>query len=209
MITQINGRLVEKSPTELVIDCNGLGYLVNISLNTFSLLSDSENISLYTHLQVKEDWHTLFGFYEKTERNLFRKLISVSGIGASTARTMLSSLNPEEIQRAILSENVSTIQSVKGIGLKTAQRVIIDLKDKVLKIYDIDESSLSQNNTNKDEALSALEVLGFSKKQAEKVIDKIAIENEQYRAIIYICLHDYLSNLKLLNQNFHRNDKGL
>ena len=131
MITQIKGRLVEKSPTELVIDCNGIGYLVNISLNTFSLLSDSESISLYTHLQVKEDSHTLFGFFDKTERNLFRKLISVSGIGASTARTMLSSLNPEEIQRAILSENVSTIQSVKGIGLKTAQRVIIELRDKV------------------------------------------------------------------------------
>ena len=173
MITQIKGRLVEKSPTELVIDCNGLGYLVNISLNTFSLLSDSENISLYTHLQVKEDSHTLFGFYEKTERNLFRKLISVSGIGASTARTMLSSLNPEEIQRAILSENVSTIQSVKGIGAKTAQRVIVDLKDKILQTFDLDEVSVYTNNTNKEEALSALEVLGFARKQSEKVISSI------------------------------------
>ena len=173
MITQIKGRLVEKSPTELVIDCNGLGYLVNISLNTFSLLSDSENISLYTHLQVKEDSHTLFGFYEKTERNLFRKLISVSGIGASTARTMLSSLNPEEIQRAILSENVSTIQSVKVIGLKTAQRVIIELRDKVTAINE--DSKISSNfvNSKREESLSALEVLGYSRKQTTKVVDKL------------------------------------
>ena len=179
MITQIKGRLVEKSPTELVIDCNGLGYLVNISLNTFSLLSDSENILLYTHLQVKEDSHTLFGFYEKTERNLFRKLISVSGIGASTARTMLSSLNPEEIQRAILSENVSTIQSVKGIGLKTAQRVIIELKDKVSVISEGSEISSNFINSKREESLSALEVLGYSRKQTTKVVDKLISETSE------------------------------
>ena len=176
MITQIKGRLVEKSPTELVIDCNGLGYLVNISLNTFSLLSDSENISLYTHLQVKEDSHTLFGFYEKTERNLFRKLISVSVIGASTARTMLSSLNPEEIQRAILSENVSTIQSVKGIGLKTAQRVIIELRDKVSGINEGSDLNSTLANSKREESLSALEVLGYSRKQTSKVVDKLISE---------------------------------
>ena len=176
MITQIKGRLVEKSPTELVIDCNGLGYLVNISLNTFSLLSDSENISLYSHLQVKEDSHTLFGFYEKTERNLFRKLISVSGIGASTARTMLSSLNPEEIQRAILSENVSTIQSVKGIGLKTAQRVIIELRDKVSGINEGSDLNSTLANSKREESLSALEVLGYSRKQTSKVVDKLISE---------------------------------
>ena len=176
MITQIKGRLVEKSPTELVIDCNGLGYLVNISLNTFSLLSDSENISLFTHLQVKEESHTLFGFYEKTERNLFRKLISVSGIGASTARTMLSSLNPEEIQRAILSEDVSTIQSVKGIGLKTAQRVIIELKDKVSLINEGSGFSVDFANSKREESLSALEVLGYSRKQTTKVVDKLISE---------------------------------
>ena len=176
MITQIKGRLVEKSPTELVIDCNGLGYLVNISLNTFSLLSDSENISLFTHLQVKEDSHTLFGFFEKTERNLFRKLISVSGIGASTARTMLSSLNPEEIQRAILSEDVSTIQSVKGIGLKTAQRVIIELKDKVSLINEGLGFSVDFANSKREESLSALEVLGYSRKQTTKVVDKLISE---------------------------------
>ena len=173
MITHIKGRLVEKSPTELVIDCNGIGYLVNISLNTFSLLSDSEAISLYTHLQVKEDSHTLFGFFDKSERNLFRKLISVSGIGASTARTMLSSLNPQEIQRAILTENVSTIQSVKGIGLKTAQRVIIELKDKVNLADSSGEISISSLNQNREEALSALEVLGYSIKQTSKVVDEL------------------------------------
>jgi Holliday junction DNA helicase RuvA len=173
MITHIKGRLVEKSPTELVIDCNGIGYLVNISLNTFSLLSDSEAISLYTHLKVKEDSHTLFGFFDKSERNLFRKLISVSGIGASTARTMLSSLNPQEIQRAILTENVSTIQSVKGIGLKTAQRVIIELKDKVNLADSSGEISISSLNQNREEALSALEVLGYSRKQTSKVVDEL------------------------------------
>lgn len=179
MITQIKGRLVEKSPTELVIDCNGIGYLVNISLNTYSLLSESESISLYTHLQVKEDSHTLFGFFEKTERNLFRKLISVSGIGASTARTMLSSLTPDEIQRAILSENVTTIQSIKGIGLKTAQRVIIELRDKVAVLGDVDDSTIGMSNSKREEALSALEVLGYSRKQTTKVIDKIIGDNSE------------------------------
>ena len=173
MITQLKGRLVEKSPTDVVIDCNGVGYLVNISLNTFSKLTDSESISLYTHLQVKEDSHTLFGFYEKTERNLFRQLISVSGIGASTARTMLSSLSPSEIQSAIISGNVATIQSVKGIGSKTAQRVIIDLKDKVGLISENDEFIGNIGNTNKDEALSALEVLGYSRKQTSKLIEML------------------------------------
>ena len=173
MITQLKGRLVEKSPTDVVIDCNGVGYMVHISLNTFSKLTDSESITLFTHLQVKEDSNTLFGFYEKTERNLFRQLISVSGIGASTARTMLSSLTPKEIQSAIISGNVSTIQSVKGIGLKTAQRVIIDLKDKVSLISENDQFIGNINNTNQDEALSALEVLGYSRKQTSRVIEML------------------------------------
>ncbi|MDG1052163.1 MAG: Holliday junction branch migration protein RuvA [Flavobacteriaceae bacterium] len=173
MITQLKGRMIEKSPTEIVIDCNGVGYLVNISLNTFSKLSDSESVSLYTHLQVKEDSHTLFGFFEKTERNLFRQLISVSGIGASTARTMLSSLTPGEIQSAIVSGNVSVIQSVKGIGLKTAQRVIIDLKDKVSLISENNQFNGNISNTNQDEALSALEVLGYNRKQTSKLIEML------------------------------------
>ncbi|WP_378181764.1 Holliday junction branch migration protein RuvA [Aquimarina sp. SS2-1] len=177
MITQIKGRLVEKNPTDVIIDCNGIGYILHISLHTFSLLPDQELLQLYTHLQVKEDSHTLFGFAEKSEREIFRLLISVSGIGASTARTMLSSLHPNQIKDAIASNDVATIQSIKGIGAKTAQRVIIDLKDKILKVYDIDEVSMSLNNTNKDEALSALETLGFNRKQTGKVVDRILKTN--------------------------------
>lgn len=177
MIAHLQGRLVEKTPTDVVIDCNGVGYQVNISLHTFSLLPDSENIKLYTFLQVKEDAHTLFGFAEKAERELFKLLISVSGVGAGTARTMLSSLDPRHIIHSIGSGDVGTIQSIKGIGLKTAQRVILDLKDKVLKLYDLEEVSAPGYNTNKEEALSALEVLGFNKKLAEKAIEKVVKEN--------------------------------
>ncbi len=177
MIAYIRGRLVEKNPTDVVIDCNGVGYFINISLHTFSKITDEENIKLHTHLQVREDAHTLFGFAEKSEREIFRLLISVSGIGASTARTMLSSMDPLQIRDAIASDDVPAIQSIKGIGAKTAQRVILDLKDKILKIYDIDEVSTQQGNTNKDEALSALEVLGFAKKQSEKVVDRILRDN--------------------------------
>ena len=177
MIAHLQGRLVEKTPTDVVIDCNGVGYQVNISLHTFSLLPDSENIKLYTFLQIKEDAHTLFGFAEKAERELFKLLISVSGVGAGTARTMLSSLEPKHIIHSIGSGDVGTIQSIKGIGLKTAQRVILDLKDKVLKLYDLEEVSAQGYNTNKEEALSALEVLGFNKKLAEKAVEKIVKEN--------------------------------
>lgn len=173
MITQIKGRLVEKTPTYIVVDCNGIGYLLHISLNTFSALPTNENVLLYTHLAIREDAHTLYGFINKMEREVFRLLISVSGVGASTARTMLSSMTSQEIQQAIASENTKLIQSVKGIGVKTAQRVIIDLKDKILKTFDIDEVSAVENNTNKEEALSALEVLGFSRKQSDKVITAI------------------------------------
>ncbi|RSK39786.1 Holliday junction branch migration protein RuvA [Mangrovimonas spongiae] len=173
MITHIQGRLVEKNPTDIVVDCNGVGYLLNISLNTFSQIPDEEHIKLYTHLQVKEDSHTLFGFTTLAEREVFRLLISVSGVGTSTARTMLSSLTPKQVREGIAQEDVALIQSIKGIGAKTAQRVILDLKDKILKVYDIDELSPQKSNTNKDEALSALEVLGFNKKQANRVLDKI------------------------------------
>ncbi|WP_299115782.1 Holliday junction branch migration protein RuvA [uncultured Winogradskyella sp.] len=173
MITHLEGKLVEKNPTDIVIDCNGVGYFINISLHTFSQIPDREHLRLYTYLQVREDSHSLYGFSSKTEREIFKLLISVSGIGANTARTMLSSLTPEQIKEGIASENVALIQSVKGIGAKTAQRVIIDLKDKVLKVYGIDELSSIPNNTNKDEALSALDVLGFNKKQSEKIVDRI------------------------------------
>lgn len=173
MIAHIQGKLVEKSPTEVVIDCNGVGYHINISLHTFSLLPDSDHLKLFTFLQVKEDAHTLFGFVEKAERELFKLLLSVSGVGAGTARTMLSSIAPQQIIQSIASGDAAAVQSIKGIGAKTAQRIILDLKDKVLKIYNLEEVSFSQSNTNKDEALSALEVLGFARKSAEKVVDKI------------------------------------
>lgn len=173
MIAHLQGRMVEKSPTDVVIDCNGVGYQVNISLHTYSLLPDSEQVKLYTFLQIKEDAHTLFGFAEKAERELFKLLISVSGVGAGTARTMLSSLEPRQIIGYIATGNVAAIQSIKGIGAKTAQRILLDLKDKVLKLYDIEEVSPTGYNTNRDEALSALEVLGFNKKLAEKAIEKV------------------------------------
>ncbi|MFS4493342.1 Holliday junction branch migration protein RuvA [Maribacter sp. 2308TA10-17] len=177
MIHHLKGKLVEKNPTHVIIECGGVGYFVNISLHTFSKLADGELINLYTHLQVKEDSHTLFGFFEKSEREIFRLLLSVSGIGSSTARTMLSSLSPAQIRDAIANGDVPTIQGIKGIGAKTAQRVILDLKDKVLKVYDIDEVSLTSNNTNKEEALSALEVLGFARRQSEKVVDKVLLQD--------------------------------
>ena len=177
MITHIKGRLVEKSPTSVVIECNGIGYMINISLNTFSQIPDNENLKLFTHLQVKEDSHTLYGFFSIKERQIFRLLISVNGIGPSIARTMLSSISPDQIIEAISRENVSLIQSVKGIGSKTAQRVIIDLHDKILKVYELDEGFASSNNTNKEEALSALEVLGINKRSSERLVDKIVLES--------------------------------
>ena len=178
MITQIRGKLVEKNPTYVVVDCAGVGYLLHISLNTFSSLLEGEAVLLYTHLSIREDAHTLFGFISKTEREVFKLLISVSGVGPSIARTMLSSMTSEEIQQAIASENVAVIQSVKGIGAKTAQRVIVDLKDKILKTFDIDTISIDSNNTYKEEALSALEVLGFQRKQSEKVILEVLKEHK-------------------------------
>jgi len=180
MITHVKGRLVEKAPTSVIIECNGIGYLINISLHTFSQIPDNENLKLFTHLQIKEDSHTLYGFFTIKEREIFRLLISVNGIGSSIARTMLSSISPDQIIEAISRENVSLIQSVKGIGSKTAQRVIIDLRDKILKVYDLDEGFASVNNTNREEALSALEVLGINKKSSERLVDKIVIENSRY-----------------------------
>ena len=193
MITHIRGRLVEKSPTAVVIDCNGVGYFIHISLHTFSQLKDDESIKLLTHLQIKEDAHQLYGFATLIEREIFRLLISVSGIGTNTARTMLSSLTPKQIREGIAAGDVALIQSVKGIGLKTAQRVIIDLKDKILKIYDIDETLLISDNTNKDEALSALEVLGFAKKNSERVVVKIINNNPD--ASVELIIKEALKNL--------------
>ena len=193
MITHISGKLVEKSPTNVVVDCNGIGYFIHISLHTFSQLTNEEHVKLLTHFQVKEDAQQLYGFATSAEREIFRLLISVSGIGTNTARTMLSSLTPKQVREGIATEDVALIQSVKGIGLKTAQRVIIDLKDKVLKIYDIDETVVLSNNTNKDEALSALEVLGFAKKQSDRVVAKIIAQKPD--ATVEIIIKEALKNL--------------
>ena len=173
MITQLRGRLVEKSPTSVVIDCQGIGYLVNISLFTYGQLKDDENIHLYTHLQVREDAHTLYGFSTDLERQLFRLLIGISGIGANTARTMLSSLSPSEIGQAIQSDQVNVIQSVKGIGAKTAQRVVIELRDKVQAVIADAGIPAVLSNTNREEALSALVVLGYQTKSCVKILDEL------------------------------------
>ena len=173
MISHLSGKLVSKSPTALVVECNGIGYEVNISLNTYSRIIDTEQIKIYTHLQVREDSHSIFGFFDELERSVFRLLISVSGIGANTARTMLSSMPPNKVIESIQSDNVVAIQSIKGIGAKTAQRVIIDLKDKILNLIDDKEFNVSPNNTQREEALSALSVLGYPIKQTQRIVDSL------------------------------------
>ena len=193
MITHIEGKLVEKNLTDVVIDCNGVGYLLHISLHTYSQIPNQENLKLFTHLLVREDSHTLFGFSSIAEREIFKLLISVSGVGASTARTMLSSLTPQQVKEGIAVGDVAMIQSIKGIGAKTAQRVILDLKDRILKVYDIDEVSIKKNNTSKDEALSALEVLGFVRKQSERVVDKVIANNPE--ANVETVIKEALKNL--------------
>ncbi|MBL6656386.1 MAG: Holliday junction branch migration protein RuvA, partial [Flavobacteriaceae bacterium] len=162
------------NPTHVIVECNGVGYHVDISLHTYGLIPNEESVQIHTYLQIKEDSHTLYGFFDTSEREIFKLLISVNGIGASTARTMLSSLNPDEIGTAIAQEDVKKIQSVKGIGLKTAQRVIIDLKDKISKV-EISENFVGVGAAlqQKDEAIAALEVLGYNKKSSEKIIDSL------------------------------------
>ncbi len=173
MIAQLQGQLVEKNLTDVIIDCAGVGYFVEISLHTYSLIPDGELIKLYTYLLVREDAQRLFGFAEKSEREVFKLLLTVSGIGANTARTMLSSLDPSQIAQAIANGDVRTIQSVKGIGAKTAQRVILDLRDKILQVLEDPQISVLPSNRGRDEALSALETLGYVRKQAQKVVDKV------------------------------------
>ena len=174
MIHHIKGRLVEKSPTHAIIEAGGIGYFLNISLITFSKLGNEENCTLYTHLSIKEDVHTLYGFVEKSEREIFRQLISVNGVGASTARIMLSSMTAEEITTAIVTSDVNALKSIKRIAAKSAQRIIVDLKDKLGKIDGIEQNILTfANNTNRDEALSALLALGFIKNSVEKVLNKV------------------------------------
>lgn len=184
MIAQLNGRLIEKNPTSLVIDCGGVGYLVSISLNTFTALGTDESVRIYTKMIVREDAQLLYGFADTSEREMFNHLISVSGIGPNTAMIMLSSLVPEEIASAIQREDVPTIQSIKGIGAKTAQRVIVDLKGKMLKLTFSSENIFTSNNTNHFDALTALVSLGFDKKAAEKAIDKVSSEDATVEQLI-------------------------
>lgn len=178
MYDYIFGKLVFKCPTYVVIDANGVGYHINISLNTYSSLTE-ERCKLFTWLHVKEDAHTLYGFSEEGERRLFLHLISVSGIGPGTGRMILSSITPAEIQSAIVKGDVPLIQRIKGIGPKTAQRVILELQDKLKKEGPDTLISVPQNNTAREEALSALIMLGFAKNIAEKTIDQLLkSENE-------------------------------
>jgi Holliday junction DNA helicase RuvA len=191
MIGRLNGRLIEKNPTDILIECGGVGYEVKISLNTFSQLGSDEAVQLFTKLIVREDAHILYGFANKEEREMFNHLVSVSGIGPNTAMIMLSSLVPDEIAQAILTEDVATIQKIKGIGTKTAQRVIIDLKSKVSKMELSSENIFTSNNRNRFDALNALVSLGFDKKSAEKVLDKIDTGTQSVEELI----KDALRNL--------------
>lgn len=184
MIGHLNGRLIEKNPTDIIIECGGVGYEVKISLNTFSSIGETEAIKIFTKLIVREDAHLLYGFASKEERQMFVHLTSVSGIGPNTAMIMLSSLVPDEIAHAIQSEDVVTIQSIKGIGAKTAQRVILDLKDKMLKLTFSTENIFNQNNTNRFDALTALISLGFDKKLAEKALDKVSLGDDSVEFLI-------------------------
>lgn len=173
MYAFISGKIVEKSPTYVVVDNHGIGYLINITLNTFTAIGESSEARLYTHEQILEDAHNLFGFASQKERDLFELLISVSGVGCNTARLILSSLTVNELSNAIANDDVKTIQAVKGIGVKTAQRIVIDLKDKLKKSDFQTEIFDTPNNTIKAEALSALTILGFSKAAIEKALDKL------------------------------------
>jgi Holliday junction DNA helicase RuvA len=175
----IRGTISEISPANIVVETSGIGYYVNISLNTYSKLNGKKDAKLLLHQVVREDAHILYGFSDKGERDLFRNLISVNGVGASTAIMMLSSLNPDELVSAVTTENVAVLKGVKGIGAKTAQRIIIDLKDKLGKLSESSQISLSADNTIRNEALSALVMLGFVKRDTEKVVTKILQEQPE------------------------------
>ena len=178
MITHIDGILEEKNPAYVIIDVNGIGYLLYITLNSYSEVPEKGRVRLLTQFVVREDAQLLYGFSTDQERKMFKALINVSGVGASTAMLILSSLKPDELVAAILSEDVELLKKIKGIGSKSAQRIIIDLKDKVSKFEITHQISHSQNNTIKNEALSALAVLGVDKKKAEKIIDNLLSEGE-------------------------------
>ena len=182
MIAYLNGKIVHRSPTHLIMDIGGIGYMVKISLNTYTKVQDLESALLHTSLIVKIENQSvagfdIYGFAEELEKDIFEKMISVSGVGASTARMMLSTFRPEEIQHAILTENEAMIQSVKGIGPKSAKRIILELKDKIGKVSGDVTISVPAHNTSRDEALNALMALGFTKAAVEKTVAKLASAN--------------------------------
>ena len=193
MYAYISGRIAEITPAYAIVDNHGVGYFINITLNTFTAIGEQTEVRLYTHLQVLEDAHNLFGFYTVKERDMFELLISVSGVGCNTARLILSSLTVNELSTAIANEDTRTIQAVKGIGGKTAPRLIVDLKDKVKKTEFTEEVVGSVDNTLKNEALSALVILGFSKNAASKALDKLLKQSPDASVEVLI-----LEALKLL-----------
>lgn len=176
MYEYIKGRLIELNPTHAIIETNGVGYHIHISLQSYSLLMGQENPTLYTHFVVREDEHVLFGFATRQERELFRMLISVSGVGAGTARMMLSAMSCDDIGTAIASENVSKLKSIKGIGLKTAERIVVDLKSRILQLGESNNGAIFQN-THLEEAMNALLSLGFQKTVSEKALLKAVKQN--------------------------------
>jgi Holliday junction DNA helicase RuvA len=184
MIAQLSGLIIEKNPTYVIVDCGGVGYFVKISLHSFSQIKEEKKLTILTEMIVREDAQLLYGFMENEEREMFRHLISVSGIGPNTAMIMLSSMSPGEIVNAIVSEDVNAIKAVKGIGLKTAQRVIVDLKDKVSKLEISSNNIFDLNNTNRNEAFTALSSLGFDKKSIDKALDKISTEDISVEELI-------------------------
>ena len=178
MIDYIKGTITQITPTFLTLETGGLGYFINISLSTFSKLEGKNEYKVLVHEVIREDSHLLFGFADVEERDIFRLLISVTGVGANTARMMLSSLSSAEMEKAILGSDVNVLKSVKGIGLKTAQRIIIDLKDKLGKTAGSGEIFAFSDNTKREEALSALVMLGFAKSAVSKILDKIVREEK-------------------------------
>lgn len=194
MYDYISGKVISKTATHVIIECSGIGYHLNISLNTYSKINEAEHCKIFTHLAIKEDAHALYGFADEDERKMFRNLISVSGVGATTARMILSSLSPAELEQAILTGNAPMLQNIKGIGAKSAQRIIIDLKDKLGKSETSSKIISVANNTNRDEALSALITLGFAKNAAEKSLDH-AIKNKGTNLSVENLIKAALGNL--------------
>jgi holliday junction DNA helicase RuvA len=180
MFEYISGDLIEINPSYVIIDAGGIGYFINISLSSYSLITREQKgkmVKLFVHQVIREDAHVMFGFFDVNERSLFRQLISVSGIGANTARVILSSLSADEIRQAIVSANVTVLKNIKGIGAKTAERIIVDLKDKMAKDSSITANVFHVFSAIKEEAMSALLTLGFPKSTAEKIVDKIIQES--------------------------------